>query len=802
MNWQITLLRFGLAAAGGLLLQLAIHVSFSAPLFNSSVFVLVVLVSGALGLSLLVGAGLGSPPHALKWIALFAYVWIVMVRAVIWAQTSETFNKVTIDPAIHTDLAGELLLQGENPYVWDITGAFNLYRTSTSASTPKLNAASVGTYSYPALPFLLTAPMQSIGLPGSFSLLVLAHIVALLLLYFAAPSSVQPIILFPIVAGFDFIGVSLIGSLDILWAVMLVGMILAWEKPTLRAVLYGLAASVKQLPWLVFPFLILHIWRDEDKGTPQSRVVRFASTSALTFMLINAFSISEDPQAWLRGVTGPLLDNFVFLSQGGLSSVTHLGFISLPKGFYLTVTLAVLGLMLLWYWRHYGTLRDAIWIFPGIFMWFSYRSLVTYWVYWVFPLLAALVTWAPVRNMTADKLSWKTTLAVSAVVLTALFALGGYLTTLPAQIDIRLINPMLTENGQIVRMNVEVENRGVNTLIPRFAIQRFPYDANPQPWRIESGAPNVEPGQVASYEIFTNQEDSSFLVHDAAQVVVTDASGDYALRGVATINPDDSFLWPNAIPNPDFVFWDIGETVPIWWALLDENAGQGSVALDVVDGREALKLSLGDTVIDLNRVALETWTMFPPNTFGIWTYMDSTFHEQGSVAYGLEVDDGQHTLRFEFGLEGDSSFVAEGDYVIYRPTLADEWALKEIDLGAAYSEAGWQLPELTRTAYKGMDTALRMVTLRLFLTARGSLIEPPLVYFGPIEQEYYLQRPQTLMAETLKDPRSYYVRLAEQYFGGRNYDEALRAYQRALDYNPGDLEVLGAIDLVMQHVNR
>ena len=781
-NWQFVLLRLGLAGAGALLIQLAIQIATAAPLFSSRANIILVAVSGFSGLCSLVAAGVRRPSQALRWITLVAYVCVVIVRSIIWTQTSGTFTHVTIDQGIYNDLSGELIRRGENPYTWDFAGAFDLYRTAPLASTPRLDGSIKGPYNYPALAFLLSAPLQAVGLPGTFMVLVTAQIAVLLLLYFAAPRAIQPVILFPIFAGFDFVGLSLIGVLDILWAAFLVAMVVVWKKPTLRAILFGLAVSVKQIPWLVVPFLILRIWRDEETDSPASRVGKFAGISALTFIAVNGFFIMSDANAYLRGVTGPLWDNMVILSQGGLSTITHLGLIDLPKSYYLLATFSVLVLLLFWYWRHYDVLRDAFWIFPGILMWFSYRNLTAYWVYWVLPLLAALMTRTPAATPTANSPGWRFTLAASAGVLMVLLSVGAYLSSLPDEIEIRLRGPMVTSQGRVIRMEVEVMNRSQRDLIPRFAIQRFTTIANPQPWRIENGPLTLQPGETGTYRIFTNQEQSSFIVYEAAQLVVTDALGSYSLRGVATIGPDNSFLWPEAIPNPGFVFWDSGQSSPIWWGLSGEVPGTGSVTLEDLKGRETLKLTLEASDEGQNRVALESWIVFPSTPFGIWIYLDPPSDVQGSVAYGLELDDGQHTLRFQYGAHSRSERIADGEYVIHQTVPAHTWVLQEVDFAAAYAQAGWQLPDLKPTTYKGMDTALRMVFLRIYLAADGPRNEPLVAHFGPIEQDYYRVTPQTLMAETLDDPAGYYIRLAESYSQGRNYGHALQANQRALDF--------------------
>lgn len=759
----------------------------------------VLVVSGIVGLLLLAAAGLRKLPDALRWLILLACIGELVMRSVVWVQTVSASELVIIDPGLYTDLSGELLLRGENPYAWDLTGAFDLYRTDYLGSTPKLNGANARDYPYPALPFLLTVPFQALNLPGIFLVSVAAHAAVLALLFLAAPRSVQPLILIPLVIGLDFTPLTLIGVVDIVWAALLTGVVVAWRMPTLRAVLFGLAAAFKQGPWLVVPFLIIRIWRDKGDGSPIHRVVRFLAISGITFLIVNGPFIVWNPTAWLRGVSQPLRDDSIFFSQGGLSSLTQFGLVYLPKNYYLFAMLSVFGLLLFCYWRHYDALRDTCWIMPGIFMWFSYRSLMSYWAYWVFPLLATLATRTPPDKKSAGEPAWGPTLAISSVVLGVLILVGIWASFSPTAVEVRPNLPLRTVQGRITGMSVQVVNRSQRILTPRFALQNRYASGNPLPWYIDRGPRSLSPGQTAVYHISTERRDRSFFAHDTAQLVVTDAGGDYSLRGVATIQADSSFLWPDAIPNPAYRFWDSGLGVPIFWGLVADPPGSGTVSPRNKAGRGALTLTLDADDKGLNRVALESVITFPLHPFGIWVYSEPPAEVLSSVAYGLEIDDGEHQLWVLFGSQEYAGPLEEGQYVINYTVPSRTWVYQEIDVLAAYAEAGWPLPALRPTTYRDLDMDFRLVHLRLLLAADGP-VDDLQAYFGPIEQDNYRVEPQTLMAETLDDPTSYYIRLAESYVRGRNYSRALEAYQRALHYSPDNSQARDGMERVRQRL--
>jgi cytochrome c-type biogenesis protein CcmH/NrfG len=56
------------------------------------------------------------------------------------------------------------------------------------------------------------------------------------------------------------------------------------------------------------------------------------------------------------------------------------------------------------------------------------------------------------------------------------------------------------------------------------------------------------------------------------------------------------------------------------------------------------------------------------------------------------------------------------------------------------------------------------------------------------------------MADTLNDPAGYYQRLGLAYEEQRNAARALEAYRRALDFAPGDAEILASIDRIKERI--
>jgi hypothetical protein len=768
------LFRLGLVGAGSLSLYVAFTLSNAIPLIHSPLNLTLLLLCGAIGLSLLLSAGLPRPPDRLRWLILFACLSELSAQTLIWAQTSNLPALTLADPGLYTELAGKLLLKGHNPFEWDYGGVYEFYRTNQVGSTARLNGAPESNYPYPALPILLVIPFQVLGLPGVLSLSVVAQALTLILLFASSPRSLQLLILLPIMLMGNYTFFTTIGNLDIIWAGLLVGLVAGWRKPVVRALFYGFAIALKQSPWLIAPFLLVRLWHEEKQ---YRALVRFVGLSGAIFVAVNGPFMLWNFGAWLRCIIEPVQDSLIILSQGGLSSLTHFGLIYLPKSYYLFALAVTLGVLLFCYWRHFDVLRDAFWAMPGIVLWFSYRSLISYWVYWAFPMLATLrVAW---DSAPAPKKSWVPTLAAIVMAAAALVGTGVVLAAVRSPIELQMKYPLWTTGGRVTQITVQVTNTSERTLAPRFATQARVAAHNPLSWQIDEGPLTLASGESAVYQLSSQQDDRTFFTNEPAQLIVTDAGGDYALRGVADIEPDFSFLWPDAIINPTYRYWDSYRQSPLAWSLPDG----GSASMIENEGRQALALSLeGNQVRLLNTISL------PAKPFGLWVYSPSI----EGIDYGVELDDGDHRLRVLFGRQSGSGFSEAGVYVIRQTVPSSQWVYQEIDVAAAFAQAGWPLPRLRPANFRGLDTDWRLIDFSLFLSTHASTEVSAL--FGPIEQPEYFIEPRTLMSESLNDPAGHYLRLGDGYLDDHNYARALEAYQRVLEFAPAEARALTGIE--------
>jgi hypothetical protein len=365
----------------------------------------------------------------------------------------------------------------------------------------------------------------------------------------------------------------------------------------------------------------------------------------------------------------------------------------------------------------------------------------------------------------------------------ALFVLGTLMVVDPT-VDARVQLPIITRGGLLALMTVEVENKGDQPLTPRFAVQHAATTQNPIPWRIEKGPDVLHPGERGMYQIAPIESGTVSHMVDVAQVVVTDAQGRYEQRSTAVIPNDPTAQWADAITNPAYLFWEVGQSTPLFWGLRVSDGNAYAALVDHV-GKTALQLTLEPHNAEQGWVSMYNWSIFPSNTLSIPLYYQAP--ATGSIEYGLEFSDDTRSLRILFQPDPPPNVILENDATIYRFIEPNTWTTYTIDVAALYQEVGWELPQVRRVAYRELNIDLRTIDVALYFAANGVGEEISAV-FGAIQQDYYVP-PRTLMAEALDDPTRYFVRLGDLYMQDNNFEQATEAYRKALNYSPYDAQV-------------
>src|SRR3989338_3113839 len=119
---------------------------------------------------------------------------------------------------------------------------------------------------------------------------VLAHILLVGMVYFRTPPQIRGLILLPFLANVEYADYTMGWVTDIVWVLLLVAMIFTWRRPVWRAILFGLACSYKQAPWLLVPFILIRLLiddQDPDRQPGVRRAIRFAIVAGGVFLAIN-----------------------------------------------------------------------------------------------------------------------------------------------------------------------------------------------------------------------------------------------------------------------------------------------------------------------------------------------------------------------------------------------------------------------------------------------------------------------------------------------------------------------------------
>jgi uncharacterized membrane protein len=70
----------------------------------------------------------------------------------------------------------------------------------------------------------------------------------------------------------------------------------------------------------------------------------------------------------------------------------------LPPMFYLATTIVIFLMLVANYFVYFDKMRHLIWLLPALTMWFSYRALQNYFMYWIPVMVAELLAEYPERR--------------------------------------------------------------------------------------------------------------------------------------------------------------------------------------------------------------------------------------------------------------------------------------------------------------------------------------------------------------------------------------------------------------------
>ncbi|MFH1183743.1 MAG: hypothetical protein V1755_01725, partial [Chloroflexota bacterium] len=551
-------------------------------------------------------------PRVSQWIVLAGLVGSLWILASLQWQNATPFTTSHPDNEMIGEYAAEALRKGFNPYSWNFSDATRVYRDQGLLYTYFLDGSQQNRVTYPALPTLLLLAFGTIGLGQARIISLVFHSILLILLFFGAPVRFRSLFVLALFATRDFFYLALTGIQDIVWSTLLVAMLLAWKRPTLRGVLFGLACAYRQQPWILAPFLLIYVWNTEGNGTERrDRIVHFVGVSLGIFLLINLPFILWDVRGWVLGAFEPTYAAFNVASHG-LGTLSQYNLLPLPRIFFTVLQLSFLALMIIVHWRHPRWVGMSFWIFPAIFFWMFYRGLTNHWEYWIPPLLFALTRhkWSGVDQLESRTRARQTKYFIAAT-LAANLLLAAFLVSRPPTISASLIYPLQSADSySVFRLSLSVANHSDQLFRPRFSVQHD--GTQPLPWDIQNGPEVLEPGESARYVISTYSY--SFSIAKGAQLVISDGGGNYELRAVKDIAGEQTIVSPDLIINPAFTVWLFYAQTPAGWSWQPPDGNSPPLRTELVKEKNALVMS-----VDQGSARLSQTVTFP-DSFSMQVY--------------------------------------------------------------------------------------------------------------------------------------------------------------------------------------
>jgi len=429
-----------------------------------------------------------------------------------------TFTGYGTDAIAFNHYSAQLVLEGKNPYQYSMENAIEKFNVPKQFTTLYTDGTSVKNTPHPALSFLVYVPFVAVGLSDMRWVTLLFQVAVMYIIFYKAPKSLKPLVLLPLFSP-DILDYTGGGVTDFLWVLPAVLMVLYIDDIRKSGIFFGLACAFKPTIVVFAPFLLIWYWKTGpmlEFKKQFAKVAKFFSISAVAFLIPNLPFLLGDFSAWCQGALAPIFGKMIPFGSG-LSSISQIGMIGLPKIFFTVCVILVTLTLMLNYWVYFDRLKYAIWIFPAIILWFSYRSLQSYFIYFVPLLLMSLCLWHDKMRRDEDtgKRSFRRTKTIlgfnyrkfvapaSLVACISLMVVAGFALRSQERVSVELVGAMRdTENiGAMDALTVRVTNNGAATITPVFSIIGGMSSTYPFCWEIENSPGPLEGGASAIYEI-------------------------------------------------------------------------------------------------------------------------------------------------------------------------------------------------------------------------------------------------------------------------------------------------------------
>lgn len=379
-NWDTDLTsRLLLALTGALLLNVGFRLFISLePQSLIAVTAIVILYATAILLIHFTVTNIDLAVYG-RWLA--AAVLLALLIATLMALSIEGYlPRLGTDAIAFSKYASELTLAGQSPYSASMLPATEYASYPSQHTTPRIDGSIVTSYSYPGGSFLAFVPLQAAGLQLRL-LPIFATIACGALIAIDAPPELALAGPAALISATILTNSAAGGIIDAIWVFpFMLSMRSAYRREWLAAGLaYGLAASIKQQPWIAGPFLLIYLYKATRHDGSNRDIARAVAGTISSFVAVNLPFIVADPSAWLTSVVTPIAGGAPMVNVGlGLTLVTSIGLVPLPTWWYTAAVAAVTTWMVAAYWLYWEDIEWIAWVAPMAILFVHYRSLASY----------------------------------------------------------------------------------------------------------------------------------------------------------------------------------------------------------------------------------------------------------------------------------------------------------------------------------------------------------------------------------------------------------------------------------------
>lgn len=754
---------------GAILIKFGFVVSHLIPPFTNPVSIIAMFLLYGSAFTL-IGIGLTDLDIS-RWGNHIAYgvFGVLVVTAGVAYFTKASSNPLGTDGILFSQYSVDLLLSGQNPYSHVMDPAFDKYSVADEFVTYKRDGTTVMSLSYPALSFLWFVPQILLGIPN---INLTAVVVFLLVLLFLIRESPDRLALAPIAVMFtdpSIITFSYGGVFDILWVLpLLIGMKF-WAAKRYQAACFvlGLAFATKQTPWFIAPFLGIWLYNESETIEEAARSIATCMAAGIAgFVLPNLPFIIWNASAWFEGVFTPISGGGVGLvKQGsGLTLLTVAGVQSLPKSFYTIAVLASLVTLMGIYALYFERTKWVIWVLPAVILWFNYRSLQNYFVFFIpvayYGIFLKLKTDA--QSSQVDSLSknldsglWKPhidipnasrRIALVGILVCFVASLGGAAAMLEddGQLDatIEIVGTNDTSNiHRVDELSIQVTNKESFAITPEFHIMHSEHTIHPY-WERVSGPDRLAPGETATYTIRPESAEFAIPYQADAAIAMSDSGTERDARLPITSFQDKSI--EHAL-NPSFNYWSFGQfentKAPFRWHPVSHTEGNETTTIQEGENGSAhfavsnvTRPSGNWGMIGLAQgvpLPSEVYVEATPETVA----ESATTHPK--TATGVEIAENNHRVWVVFADVDERKVITrngELSYVIvYIPATPGERVTATVDVKDIYDTQGWKTPPKRSITFDGADYEQRRANLLAFAAAYPNSDGNAAVTFHQIE---------------------------------------------------------------------